>query len=274
MKNLELILHSSSKHNFLSKYIIMNFYYIFLSIILVIILFILLNYQHIKHVIERQGLADENSDYIYPEVIHYFISEKQNREILEYASNLFTPSVVGGGIKNVVDSNIRKSQTAWITKDNPIVKEIYEKICNKYNLNIENAEDMQVVKYEKDNFYREHHDSFPFYEPDFLSQGGHRILTTLIYLNDDFQGGETRFVTLDKNIKPIRNSAIIFHPLEKTNKRCHPKALHAGMPIKSGVKYVCNIWFRETPYKYEINTRSYEYLFNSCLLFIYRSCFI
>jgi hypothetical protein len=39
-----------------------------------------------------------------------------------------------------------------------------------------------VVKYEKGNFYKEHHDTFPHYEPEFLLEGGHRVLTVLIYL--------------------------------------------------------------------------------------------
>jgi len=248
----------------------MNSYYIFLFIIFLIILFIILNGQRIKNVLERQGLADENSEYIYPEIIPNLITENQNREILQYASSRFSPSVVGGGLKNIVDSQSRISETAWIPKENPIVRDIYQKICSKYNLNFENAEDLQVVKYEANNFYKAHHDSFPFYEPDFLSQGGHRVLTILIYLNDDFHGGETRFPNLDKTIKPVRNSAIVFHPLDKENKKCHPKALHAGMPVKYGTKYICNIWIRESPYKYDIDTRGYEYLFNSTLLYLYR----
>ena len=130
---------------------------------------------------------------------------------------------------------------------------------------------MQIVKYEKDNYYKEHHDSFPFYDPDFLSQGGHRVLTTLIYLNDDFNGGETRFPNLNMNVKPMRNSAVVFRPLDSENKKCHPKALHAGMPVKSGIKYICNIWIRESPYQYNINPWDYDYLFNRTLLYIYRT---
>jgi hypothetical protein len=63
----------------------------------------------------------------------------------------------------------------------------------------------------------------------------------------------------------------VFHPLDKENKRCHPYALHAGLPVKSGIKYICNIWIRETPYKYEVDTNSYEFLFNSVVIKIYKS---
>jgi len=242
--------------------------YIFLFFLLIAILFLFLNYDKIKFIIEKQGLANENSEYIHPRTINNFITNQQNQYILEYSTPRFQQSVVGGGLENKVDNKVRNSQTAWIQKNDPIAKEIIMKVCNMYNLPFENAEDLQVVKYEKGNYYKEHHDSFPFYEPEFLSQGGHRVLTTLIYLNDDFEAGETRFVNLDKNIKPHKNSAIVFHPLDSENKRCHPKALHAGLPIKSGTKYVANVWIREGRFQYNIDTSSYDYIFNSILLSI------
>jgi len=244
--------------------------YIFLFIVFLLILFLLINYGKIKGVIEKQGLADINSEYIPPEIIPNIITEKQNRDILEFASTRFEPSVVGGGLKNVVDGEVRKSETAWMPKENPIIKDLIQSICIKHGLQFENCEDMQIVKYEKDNYYKEHHDSFPFYEPDFLSQGGHRVLTTLIYLNDDFEGGETWFPTLNLSVTPLRNSAVVFHPLDKSNNRCHPKALHGGNPVKSGIKYICNIWIRERPYQYNIDPWNYDFLFNSTLLYLYR----
>ncbi len=52
------------------------------------------------------------------------------------------------------------------------------------------------------------------------------LLTFLMYLNDDFHGGETEFPW--QKIKPMRGSALIFpHRLS-----------HQGAPVISGVKYV------------------------------------
>jgi prolyl 4-hydroxylase len=242
-------------------------YYIFLFVLLLLILFLFFNYERIKYVTERQGLADENSGYIYPQVVNNFINNDQNKYILEYAKPRFQPSVVGVGLFNEVDGSVRNSQTAWVPKENPVVKEIIINLCNKYNYPFENAEDLQVVKYDKDNFYKEHHDSYPYYQPDFLMQGGHRVLTALIYLNNEFEEGETKFVNLNKKIKPDKNSAIIFHPLDLENKKCHPKALHAGLPIKTGTKYIANIWIREEPFIYDIDFLSYDYFFNSIIVY-------
>uniref|UniRef100_A0A6C0JK87 Fe2OG dioxygenase domain-containing protein n=1 Tax=viral metagenome TaxID=1070528 RepID=A0A6C0JK87_9ZZZZ len=219
---------------------------------------------------ERQGMAREDSQYNHPKVINDFITIKQNNEILEFAKPRFKDSLIGGGSVHQKDLSVRNSQTAWVSRDNKTAKEIITKVCDMYNLPFENAEDLQVVKYEKGNYYKEHHDSFPYYEPDFLSQGGHRVVTALIYLNDDFEEGETRFVALDKNIKPQKNGAILFHPLDADNKKCHPKALHAGLPIKSGTKYVANVWIREGPFKYDVDRSTYDFYFNDKLLYLHR----
>ena len=36
--------------------------------------------------------------------------------------------------------------------------------------------------------------------------------------------------------KPNMGDALIFYPLADDTNKCHPKALHAGMPIESGEK--------------------------------------
>ena len=87
------------------------------------------------------------------------------------------------------------------------------------------------------------------YTKDFLKRGGHRIATMVIYLNDDFEGGSTRFINLDRNIKPKKYGSIYFHTLDKNEKKCHPYGLHAGLPVTSGNKYIANIWIRENKFQ-------------------------
>ena len=80
------------------------------------------------------------------------------------------------------------------------------------NSPFENAEHLQVVKYDQNGYYNEHYDSVTnntYESQKFLKQGGHRIITMLIYLNDDFTEGSTRFVTLDQNIKPPKYGGIL-----------------------------------------------------------------
>jgi prolyl 4-hydroxylase len=117
---------------------------------------------------------------------------------------------------------------------------------------MENAEPLQVVKYEPGGYYNEHHDACCDDDSKcdaFIQNGGQRVLTVLIYLNDSFEGGATEFPELKKMIKPPKYGCVIFHPLADNTNQCHPLALHRGMPVTSGTKYICNVWIREGCYK-------------------------
>ena len=72
----------------------------------------------------------------------------------------------------------------------------------------------------------------------------------LILLNA-ITDGETEFPDWNDGtkMKVQPGSAIFFRPLGTNEPKCHPKALHAGTPPSSGVKYVCNVWVRENKFR-------------------------
>jgi len=232
----------------------MNKYkYIIITSLLLTILIVLSFYKNYHEPFAELGLADENEEYIYPKVYTDFISKKEAEYIKKNTANKFNESEVLGsnGKTDEIVKNIRDSKTAWIEKNDPVVKKIIMRVCSIHNLPFENAEDLQVVKYGKGGYYKEHHDSV--YEDDetskkFLKSGGHRMLTMLIYLNDDFEGGATRFVNLNKDVKPPKYGSILFYPLDKHNRKCHPNALHAGLPLNSGEKIIANVWIRQNAF--------------------------
>jgi prolyl 4-hydroxylase len=113
-------------------------------------------------------------------------------------------------------------------------------------------EPLQVVKYDPGGFYNDHHDACCDDDSkcnEFIQNGGQRVLTILIYLNDDFEGGATKFSTIVKDIKPPKYGGVIFRPLADNSEQCHPLALHKGTPVNSGTKYICNLWIRQDKYK-------------------------
>jgi len=196
---------------------------------------------------KKLSYAPENAEYIKPKVVQNIVSPEEARYILETAGPKFDDSTILSG----KDDNIRKSRTAWLGRDDPTVRSIYERLSKQYNFDIANAEDLQVVEYKPGGFYNEHHDSCcddNDHCRDFMKKSGQRVLTILIYLNDDFEDGETRFPTLDMSLKADKYGGIVFHPLEVGGNRCHPLALHKGTPVTSGVKYICNLWVRERPF--------------------------
>lgn len=82
-------------------------------------------------------------------------------------------------------------------------------------------ERFRFYRYEGEQFFRMHMDG-TFRR----SESEESALTFLIYLNDNFSGGETDFIW--ERIKPMRGSALVFpHRLN-----------HQGSVVTSGIKYV------------------------------------
>jgi len=195
-----------------------------------------------------RGYAHVSAAWDPPILVQNIITPDECKKIIEMAEPNFVRSTV------VAESAVhqsRTSDTAWISKENPIVRKIFEKATELTGKPFENCEDMQVVRYKPGAYYNAHHDSCcedNNFCREFEEKGGQRIGTLLLYLNDDFTQGQTHFPDLDLKLKATPGSAIFFRPLGSKDNKCHPKALHAGLPINSGTKYVCNIWVREGPF--------------------------
>jgi len=192
----------------------------------------------------KLGYSKITDPYDKPFVLHNFITSEYCQKIIDHAEDKLIDSEVIGGKQ----SHIRNSKQHWISKNNQLVKPIFEHISKKFNIPFENAEDLQVVRYLPNQFYNEHHDSCCDNNQkclEFIERGGQRILTVLIYLNNDFSEGNTFFRNLDLKVKPPTGNAIVFYPLAKGTSKCHPLSLHAGMPVIAGVKWIANVWFRE-----------------------------
>jgi prolyl 4-hydroxylase len=224
----------------------MNLFLFILIIIIFIIIFYLLNNLNFKKEINYIS-GYTNDDYIYPTIYNNFINKKEAEYIIQNAKNNFEPSMVSSKNGNL-DESVRKSKTAWIDKHDPIIKNIILRLCKIVNEPFENTEDLQVVKYDKNGFYKQHYDSCCELSDrciEFNKYGAQRKITMLIYLNDDFKEGGTYFPKLNKTFKPLKYSGILFYTLGKNSRKCHINSLHAGLPISSGEKYICNIWIRE-----------------------------
>ena len=81
------------------------------------------------------------------------------------------------------------------------------------------------------------------YVARFSSNGGQRIVTVLIYLNDVVQGGQTSFPQLGLNMQPKQGRALVFFPAT-VDGHLDPRALHAALPAID-TKYVSQIWIRQ-----------------------------
>ena len=127
------------------------------------------------------------------------------------------------------------------------IRNLLAQIEPKYEqMPYENYEMLQIQKYTKDQTYGYHYDCINL--PGSKTRvRNDRISTFLVYLNDDFEGGETDFNFLGITIKPKKGMALFFEywkdDLEKI------KSKHAGFPVKEGEKWIITCWIREKEVK-------------------------
>ena len=102
------------------------------------------------------------------------------------------------------------------------------------------------LRYNAGEKYGGHYDGASPHEPsawEFMSQGGQRLLTVLIYLNDVASGGATSFPLVPFEVRPRRGRAVIFCP-GVLDGRLDPKLYHEARPAVD-TKWVSQVWVRQ-----------------------------
>lgn len=170
------------------------------------------------------------------------------------------PDLKRSGIMSETNiSTIRTSTNTFLHKDtskniklinilNKIDK-ITEQISGKPK---QNQEPLQVVKYTKDQEYKEHYDCCVPFDSKICQNDrknfGLRHSTFLIYLNDVEKGGETNFPKLNYKFSPKMGNAIFFFNLNQKEDYFNELSKHAGLPPNKNEKWVCNKWIRTKQY--------------------------
>lgn len=107
----------------------------------------------------------------------------------------------------------------------------------------------KVLHYSPGETFAEHFDYLNPAEPAYareLATRGQRTETFLIYLNDDFTGGETYFPELDISHVGATGDALLFSNVDAKGKP-DENTRHAGLPPATGEKWLFSQWIREFP---------------------------
>lgn len=111
----------------------------------------------------------------------------------------------------------------------------------------ENGEFLSVLHYAPGQQYRPHFDCIPP-GPD-LEKSGQRAKTALLFLNDDYEGGETCFTEPGLKVRGRRGDILVFSNLTGEG-GLDGAARHAGLPVVSGTKWIASKWFRTKKFQF------------------------
>jgi hypothetical protein len=123
----------------------------------------------------------------------------------------------------------------------------HARIAAALGLDVRKQEPTNILHYDPGQQYRPHFDFLDPGEAHFareLQQMGQRVATALIYLNDDYDGGETAFPRLDWAFKGKTGDALIFWNVTPDGQP-DKQTLHAGAPPTSGTKWLFSKWVRD-----------------------------
>jgi len=123
----------------------------------------------------------------------------------------------------------------WLIED-PATHAINRRLAAMTGTAVEQGEPLQILRYRPGQQYHPHF--------DWLGEANRRVLTALIYLNDDYEGGETRFVKTGLTVKGHKGDLLLFRNIGRDG-GLDPLSEHAGLPVTSGVKYLASRWIRE-----------------------------
>jgi prolyl 4-hydroxylase len=123
----------------------------------------------------------------------------------------------------------------WLIED-PATHTMNRRLAALTGTDVSRGEPLQILRYQPGQEYRPHF--------DWLDVGNRRVMTALIYLNDDYGGGETAFTKVGLKVKGRPGDVMVFRS-QGPDGKLDPLTEHAGLPVLRGTKYLGSRWIRE-----------------------------
>lgn len=180
--------------------------------------------------------------------IRGFASAAECSWLIERATPRLKPAAVwdGGGAR--VAEQRSNSALSITLADTDLVTEILRaRISTALQLPVAIFEPPQILHYAVGQEFVPHYDFLDPQHPDqaaALAQAGQRMGTFLVYLNGEFEGGETNFPKTELKFRGSAGDALFFANVTPEGQP-DPRTLHAGLPPTSGEKWVMSNWIRD-----------------------------
>lgn len=151
------------------------------------------------------------------------------------------PSLVTAADLRQVPDPIRTSECATYLYEleDPVVTALNRRIAAATGSDAQCGEALLLLRYSPGQHYLNHVDALP-------GLANQRVMTALVYLNQDYLGGQTAFPAIGFTFRGKTGDALVFRNVGKDG-RSDPQSLHAGWPVEIGRKYLATRWIRERP---------------------------
>lgn len=171
-------------------------------------------------------------------------SADECRFLIDAAMPMLAPSVVvdpATGAQRPDPVRISDSAGFTLPLENPAVHALNQRLAAASGTRWPQGEPLQVLRYRAGGEYKPHFDAIPAF-------ANQRILTMIVWLNDDYEGGETHFLRTGAKLKGRSGDALLFRNAQPDGRR-DDDAGHAGLPVTKGEKLIASRWIRARPFE-------------------------
>ncbi|KAH8247641.1 hypothetical protein KR038_007567 [Drosophila bunnanda] len=181
-------------------------------------------------------------------IYHDAMYDSEIELIKRMARPRFRRATVQNSITGALETaNYRISKSAWLkTQEDSVIGTVVQRTADMTGLDMDSAEELQVVNYGIGGHYEPHFD-FARKEEKRAFEGlnlGNRIATVLFYMSDVEQGGATVFTSLHAALFPKKGTAAFWMNLHRDGEG-DVRTRHAACPVLTGTKWVSNKWIHE-----------------------------
>jgi prolyl 4-hydroxylase len=161
-------------------------------------------------------------------------------------AQVYDPAVGGGRLEQ---ARTNSSVEFNIAQSDMILMILRARIAAIAGLPLESLEASSALHYAPGQKFEPH---FDFLDPTVagyamdMAKSGQRVATFLLYLNDDYEGGETDFPSLRWRHKGRKGDALLFWNVDPSGLPDR-QTLHAGLPPTLGEKWLLSQWLRQAP---------------------------
>ena len=180
--------------------------------------------------------------------IEGFLKRRDCREIVRVINDRAVPSTLYQGTER---AGFRTSHTHHFGSEDPLTRSCELYISDLLGIDDNYGETMQGQRYQAGQEFKHHFDYLHVgagYWQGEAPRGGQRTWTAMIWLNEPREGGETDFPKLGRSFRPQTGTLLVWNNMTPEG---HPntRTLHAGMPVKRGIKHVITRWYRQEPWR-------------------------